>query len=158
MDKQFLEFWGNFLISLAQGQQHLEDLSRFLQGDFTATETLAQAFFKAYGLGSLKDRSPDFQTMWEKARQDFQESRGAFLHLLGGVPREDFTELRRRYEELQAQAADQKKTIQQLRLLLEEKGLDYRAVTRTFQELIKKQTQTVQDFFKGLADLQKKDP
>jgi uncharacterized coiled-coil protein SlyX len=155
VDKKFLEFWGNFLVSVAQGQQHLEDLTRLLQGDSAHTETLAEAFFKAYGLENLKEQ--DFQEMWEKSRQEFQESRRAYLHLLGGVPREDYTELEQRYKELQAQAAAQEETILQLRLFMDEKGLDYRAVTKSFQKLIKKQTQAVQDFFTGLAELQKKD-
>lgn len=155
MDKKFLEFWGNFLVGVAQGQQHLQDLTRFLQGDFTPTETLAHTFFKAYGLENLAER--DFQEMWEKSRQEFQESRRAYMHLLGGVPREDYTELEQRYKELQAKLVAQSKIIMQLRLLLRQEGLDYRAVTRGFQELIKKQTQTVQDLFSGLAELQKKD-
>jgi len=155
VDKKFLEFWGNFLVSVAQGQQHLEDLTRFLQGDFIQAETLAHSFFKAYGLENLQEQ--DFQEMWERARREFQESRRAYLSLLGGVPREDYAELEQRYEELQAQAAVQEETIQQLRLLLEENGLDFGAVTRSFQELIKKQTETVQEFFSDLADLQKKD-
>ncbi|MEJ2092733.1 MAG: hypothetical protein P8X65_11130 [Syntrophobacterales bacterium] len=149
MDKHFLEFWGNFLISVAKGQQQLEDLAGFLKGDFTQSENLAKIFFQAYGLESLQDRKPDFQSQWEKSIRDFRESYRAYLHLLGAVPRED-------YEALQAKVADQEETIMQLRLILEEKGLDYSAVTRSFQELLKKQTQTVQDFLSGLADLQKK--
>jgi len=155
VDKKFLEFWGNFLVSVAQGQQQLEDLTLFLQGDSAQTEALAHTFCKAYGLENLKKH--DFQEMWEKSRQEFQSSRRAYLSLLGGVPREDYTELEQRYKELQAQAAAQKETIMKLRLFMDEKGLDYRAVTRSFQELIKKQTQTVQDFFSDLAELQKKD-
>jgi hypothetical protein len=157
VDKKFLEFWGNFLIGVAQGQQRLEDLTRFLQGDFTQTETLTNIFFKAYGLENLKDQDTDFQKLWEQSRQEFQVSRRAYLSLLGGVPREDYAELEQRYEELQARATDQEEIIQQLRSLLEGKGLDYGAVTRNFQELIRKQTETVQDFFSGLTELQKKD-
>jgi hypothetical protein len=157
VDKKFLEFWGNFLIGVAQGQQHLEDLTRFLQGDFTQAEALTNIFFKAYGLENLKDRDADFQKLWEQSRQEFQVSRRAYLSLLGGVPREDYAELEQRYEELQARATDQEEIIQQLRSLLEGKGLDYGAVTRNFQELIRKQTETVQDFFSGLTELQKKD-
>lgn len=157
MDKKFLEFWGNFLIGVAQGQQHLEELTRFLQGDFTQTETLTNIFFKAYGLEKPKDRDADFQKLWEQSRQEFQVSRRAYLSLLGGVHREDYAELEQRYEELQARATDQEETIRQWRSLLEGKGLDYGAITRNFQELIRKQTETVQDFFSGLTESQKKD-
>ena len=148
MDKHFLEFWGNFLISVAKGQQQLEDLAGFLQGDFAKTENLAKIFFQAYGLENLTDKNPDFQNQWEKSKQDFQESYRAYLHLLGAVPRED-------YEELQAKVAEQEETIKNLRFLLEEKGLDYGTVTLKFQELIKNQAETVQDFLSSLVDLQK---
>jgi len=158
VDKHFLEFWGNFLISVAKGQQQLEDLAAFLQGDFAQSGNLAKIFFQAYGLENLKDKKPDFQDLWEKSKKDFQESYRAYLHLLGAVPREDYAKLEGRYKELQAKVADQEETIMQLRLILEEKGLDYSAVTKSFQELLKKQTQTVQDFFSGLADLQKNRP
>lgn len=158
MDKHFLEFWGKFLISVAQGQQRLEDLTEFLQGDFAPTENLAKIFFQAYGLENLTDSKPDFQDQWEKSKQDFQESHRAYLHLLGAVPREDYTKLAQRCKDLQAKVANLEVTIMQLRLVLAEKGLDYRAVTRSFQELLKKQTQTVQDFLSGLADQQKNRP
>lgn len=158
LDKKFLEFWGNFLVSVAHGQHHLEDLSRFLKGDVAENGTPTDIFLKAYGLENLKDRDPDFQKMWEKSRQEFQDSRRAYLRLLGGVPIEDYAELEQRYEKLQALGAAQEETIMlHLRLLLQEKGLDYRAATHSFQDLIKKQTQTIQDFLSGLADLQKKD-
>jgi hypothetical protein len=157
VDKKCLEFWGNFLTGVAQGQLHLKDLPRFFEGDVAENQTPTDIFLKAYGLENLNKQSPDFQKMWKKSWQEFQASHRAYLSLLGGVPREDFAKLERRYEEVQARAEAQEETIRQLRLLLGEKGLDYRAVTRSFQELIKKQTQTVQDFFSGLVDQQKKD-
>ncbi len=157
MDQNFLEFWGNFLISAAKGQQQLEDLTNFLKGDFAKTQGLTDSFLKAYGLENLDDRHPDFQKIWQKSKQDFQESHRTYLNLLGVAPREDYVELAHRCEELKTKVADQEETIKNLRLLLEEKGLDYGAVTLKFQELIKKQTETVHDFFSGLAEIQKKD-
>ena len=156
MDKHFLEFWGNFLISVAKGQQQLEDLASFLQGNSPKPDRLADIFLKAYGLENLNDRQSEFQKMWEKSKQDFQESYRAYINILGVVPREDYAELARQCEELQAKVADQEETIKYLRSLLEEKGLDYTVMTKNFQELVKKQAETVQDFFSALADLQKK--
>jgi uncharacterized coiled-coil protein SlyX len=150
VDQNFLEFWGNFLISVAKGQQQLEDLTNFLKGDFAKTQGLTDSFLKAYGLENLDDRHPDFQKIWQKSKQ-------AYLNLLGVVPREDYVELAQRCEELKTKVADQEETIKNLRLLLEGKGLDYGAVTLKFQELIKEQTETVHDFFSGLAEIQKKD-
>ena len=76
---------------------------------------------------------------------------------MGLAPREDYAELAQRCEELKEKVAEQEETIKHLRLLLEDKGLDYRAVTQEFQELIKKQAETVQEFFSGVTALSQKE-
>ena len=53
MDKHFLEFWGNFLISVAQGQQQLEDMDRWLKGGFANVQGLTDIFQEAYGLDQV---------------------------------------------------------------------------------------------------------
>jgi uncharacterized coiled-coil protein SlyX len=157
MDKHFLEFWGNFLISVAQGQQRLEDMDRWLKGGFAKVQGLTDIFQNAYGLDQLNQSTPDYPEIWKKAEQDFKDSYRAYLNLMGLAPREDYAELAQRCEELKEKVAEQEETIKHLRLLLEDKGLDYRAVTQEFQELIKKQAETVQEFFSGVTGLSQKE-
>ena len=40
MDRQFLEFWGNYLLSVARGQKQLEDVTRWIRGGFSGVEEL----------------------------------------------------------------------------------------------------------------------
>ena len=151
MDKHFLEFWGNFLISAAKGQQQLEDMTKWLTGGFAEVQGLTDMFQKAYGLDRLNETSADYLKIWKKAEMDFKESQRAYMKLMGLVPREDYAALADRLEELQEKVAAQEDTIKHLRLLLEDKGLGYQAATLEFQELIKKQAETVQEFFSGVT-------
>ena len=50
MDRQFLEFWGNYLLSVARGQKQLEDVTRWISGGFSGVEELTALFKKYYGL------------------------------------------------------------------------------------------------------------
>jgi hypothetical protein len=50
MDRQFLEFWGNYLLSVARGQKQLEDVTRWIHGGFSGVDELTALFKKYYGL------------------------------------------------------------------------------------------------------------
>lgn len=153
MDRQFLEFWGNFLLQVAKGQQQWETLIRGLQGGFFNLGPMTSMFQKAYGLEGLDQDSPDYMKMWKKAEEDFRDSFKDFLNLMGMVPRHEHAALALKYEELKEKVADQEETIKHLRLLLEDKGVDFGMATVEFQELIKKQTRQTQEFLQGLKDL-----
>ena len=89
---------------------------------------------------------------WQKAEEDFRESFKEYLNLLGMVPREEYAALARQYEELKEKVAEQEETIQQLRMLADEKGVGLAATTLEFQRLIKKQGEQFQKFIKGLGE------
>ena len=50
MDRQFLEFWGNYLLAAAKGQKQLEDMNQWLNQGFSGYEELTAMFKKFYGL------------------------------------------------------------------------------------------------------------
>ncbi len=89
MDRQFLEFWGNFLLNAAKGQQPLEDMGKWMGGRFTGFDALSNLFQKVYGLEKVEEESPDYLKMWTGAREDFTKSFKDYLALLGVVPREE---------------------------------------------------------------------
>jgi hypothetical protein len=60
-DPKFLEFWGNYLIAVAQGQKQLQSLSRWMHQNFQGWEDLTALFKKSYGLETLAPDSPAFQ-------------------------------------------------------------------------------------------------
>ncbi|MGA7876978.1 MAG: hypothetical protein WCA08_15070, partial [Desulfoferrobacter sp.] len=68
-----------------------------------------------------------------------------YLNLLGVVSRDEHLELMKKYEELKEKAASQEETIKYLRMLLgEAKGIDASQVTKSVDELVKKQTDQFQ--------------
>ena len=60
MDKNFLEFWGNFFINAAKGQQQLEDMGQWMSQGFKGFEELTAMFRKCYGLDQLSPDAPDY--------------------------------------------------------------------------------------------------
>ena len=54
MDKQFLEFWGNFMLNAAKSQKQLEDMAEWMKGGFTGFQDLTSMFEKVYGLKEVE--------------------------------------------------------------------------------------------------------
>jgi len=59
MDRQFLEFWGNFLLNAANGQKQLEDMTHWMKKGFSGFDELTDMFQRFYGLDGLPPDSPD---------------------------------------------------------------------------------------------------
>jgi uncharacterized coiled-coil protein SlyX len=152
MDRHFLEFWGNFLLQAAEGQKQLDDLAKWSKRGFINFGDFTTLFRQAYGLDQPKPDSPDYPEIWKKAEKDFRNSFQDYLSLLGVVPREDYVELARKYEELEGKLAEQDETIKHLRKLLSEKGLDYAVATLEFQKLLKKQGKQFQELMKDVGE------
>ena len=152
MNRHFLEFWGKALLEAAKSQKQLEDLAKWYQRGFLGFQDYTQLFKASYGLEEMAEDSPDYLNLWKKAEEDFRRSFKDYLNLLGVVPREEYTALARRYEELQAKVVEQEETIKNLRRLAEQKGLGSEASTLEFQKLIKKQGEQFQKFIQGLGE------
>jgi len=153
MDKQFLEFWGNYLIQVAKGQQRMDDLHQWMSRGLKGFEDLTSLFRKAYGLEEVRRDHPDFGKMWKEAEEKFRESYAESLKLYGMVPRSEHLELVRKYEALKEKCADQQETIAHLKALLEAGGADQNELMRSFQELARKQGDQFQKFMESLGTL-----
>ncbi len=152
MNRHFLEFWGKALLEAAKSQKQLEDLAKWLPRGFLGFQDFTQLFKTSYGLNEVAEDNPDYLALWKQAEADFRDSFKDYLNLLGGVPREDYAALARKYEELQEKVTEQAETIKQLRLLADEKGMGLEATTVEFQRLIKKQGEQFQQFLQGLGE------
>ena len=150
MDKNFLEFWGNFLINTAKGQKQLEDMAKWISQGFKGFEDLTAMFRKFYGLDHLDKDSLDDAKMWKKAREDFQKSFKDYFSLFDLVPREEYLSLVEKYEALKEKVATQEETIKHFRILLGEKMADQEAMVKGFQDLINKQSE---QFLKFMTDM-----
>lgn len=165
MDKNFLEFWGNYLFNLVQtgqklaGEKFYDDVFNFWSG-FMKKQNAANLFFvpssffetqldffcRLYGLKN--DPVPDYLAEAKKASEDFHKSLKEFISVFDVVPREEYAQLKKEYVELQEECEAQDKTIRQLRMKLLVKGAEEIGVASGTQEMIKTQT----DQFAALMD------
>jgi uncharacterized coiled-coil protein SlyX len=152
MNRHFLEFWGKALLQAAQSQKQLEDLAKWCQRGIFSFQDYTELFKTSYGLDQVEEDSPDYFAIWNKAAENFQESFKEYLHIFGVVSREEYAELARRHEALQAKVAEQEETIKLLRLLLEEKGLGLAATSLEFQRLVEKQGDQFQKLIQSLGE------
>ena len=152
MDRHFLEFWGNFLLQAAKGQKQLEDFAKWSKRGFVNFGDFTTLFRQAYDLEQPKQENPDYQAIWKKAEKDFRDSFQDYLSLLGVIPREEYVELARKYEKLEEKVAEQEETIQHLKKLLSDKGLDYAVVTLELQKVMKKQSEHFQELMKDFGE------
>jgi BMFP domain-containing protein YqiC len=152
MNRHFLEFWGKALLQAAQSQKQLEDLAKWCKHGIFSFQDYTQIFKTSYGLDQVGEDNPDYSSIWKKAEENFRESFKEYLNIFGVVPREEYSALARKYEELKEKVAEQEETIKLLRMLLEEKGLGLAATSLEFQRLIEKQGEQFQKLFQGLGE------
>jgi hypothetical protein len=146
VDKNFLEFWGNFLINTAKEQQRMEDLSKWMQQGFKGFDELTAMFNKFYGLEQMERDTPAYMETWKKASENFLQSFNDCIGLMGMVPKDKHLALIKKYEELKEKIAAQEETINHLRLLLEEKKTEsQKELVQGFQDLIEKQSKEFQE-------------
>lgn len=150
LDKHFLEFWGNLLLSIAKGQRQLDDVSRWMSQGMSGFHDLAAMFRQFYGIGSTP---PGGDEDWKAARDSFKEAYSAYLDTLGVVPKSDYMALKGRLEELQKKTDDQEAVLRKLRIELGQSSLAQGDVVRGFQELIQVQSEQFQELTESFTRL-----
>lgn len=146
MDKQFLEFWGHFLINAAKSQKQLEEMEKWLNEGLRGFENLTAMFRKFYGLNGLQEGTAEYLKTWENAANSLQKSYKEYLNLMGMVPKNEHLALIEKYEDFKQKVAEQAETIKHLRMLLDDKGsVDQADIVKGFQNLMEKQSKQFQE-------------
>jgi len=151
MDRQFLEFWGHYLLAAAKGQKQLEDMNQWLRQGFSGFEELTAMFKKVYGLERPSTENSDSAKAWETAAAGFRNSFNAYLDLMGVVPRDKYQALEQTCGLLQKKVADQEETIRVLRSLLTEEGTYQGETVKVLQNLVNKQSDAFETLMKSLT-------
>lgn len=159
MDRQFMEFWGNFMLNAAKSQKQIEDMTEWMKGGFTGFQDLTSMFKKVYGLNDVEKESPDYLKMWTGAQENFTKSFKDYLAMLGVAPRDEHLALVKKYEELKEKVASQEETIRHLRMLMSESKMEeHQELAGHFEELAKKQGEQFQKLMESFGQsLKKKD-
>ncbi len=153
MDKNFLEFWGNFLLSAAKGKKQVEDMNEWIGQGLKGFEDLSNMFQKSYGLDKTSKDDPDYIEIWNRASESFLNSFGNYLNLLGVVPRKEHLSLVEKYEKLKEKVVSQEETIKHLKKLLNTKSVDEGGILDGYQSLMEKQAAEFQELTKNLGHL-----
>lgn len=141
MDRKFLEFWGNFLLGAAKGQEQVETLGRLASEGARTFEQQLALFQKFYGLDKKPDPSSPYAEMWTKAASDFMKSYQEFMGLMGMVPRDDFEALSRENEALKKKVEDLEESLRRGEKRPGGKDMDPAEVVKGFEGLMKKQAE-----------------
>lgn len=136
MDRQFLKFWGNFLLQAAENQKRLEDLTRWMTGGFSGADDLNELFRSAYGLKPSSASGSIRTEAWEQAAAQFQKAFSEYLALFEAVPRSRYDALQREKEHLEKKAEEQANTLSKLRAQLAESRMAEGKVLSGFQQLM----------------------
>ena len=143
MDKQFLEFWGHFLINAAKGQKKLEDVSKWIKQGLQGFDELTAMVTQVYGLDHIEQNTPVTTDTWKTASEAFRKSFKEYLCLMAAVPQEEHLVLVQKYEKLKEKVASQEETIKHLRMLLNGKTA-HRDISKGFQDIIENQCEQFQ--------------
>jgi hypothetical protein len=163
MDHRFLEFWGNLLLQMAQGQKQWEEVIDWWQKGFAGFDEWNALLGKIYGVQPPRPESTDKNEVWEETLQVFQKSFQDTFNLLGYVPRADYERLQKKFDRLQEDHQLLKKksefleeTIRQLQTLLAAQTMDPAGMAKPLKDLISEQTNQFQRFMSGMIpDLKK---
>ena len=157
MDRNFLEFWGNYLLAAARGQKQLEDLNQWIRQGFSGFEELTAMFKKYYGLEQPRTEDSDTTQAWQNAAADFRNSLNAYLNLMGLVSKDKYRALEQKCTTLQEKVAEQEDTIKALRKLLAEEGTYQGETVKVFQDLVKKQADAFEALMQSIAPAAKEE-
>jgi len=140
MNRHFYEFWGTFFTNVAQGQKQLEEMTGWLQKGFAGANELNELFRRCYGLPSPKADDKQSAQMWRNAFDDFQHTLAQLAKQWGWVPQTEYQKVQGRCKSLEKQVQQQQTTIEELRALMEEKGLGYNELFQHLNRSIKEQS------------------
>jgi uncharacterized coiled-coil protein SlyX len=157
MDRQFLEFLGNFFLNAARGQKQLEELTRWIGGGFSGFDEFAHMFRKFYGMNGLTPASPDYARVWEKASENFWLSYREWLDLMSVIPKNEYQILEKKCAALEEKVAAQDESIRHLQGLLSEKGLPCADAVQGFLNMMEKQGHQFQELIDNMGSAFKKE-
>jgi len=157
MDRHFLEFWGNYLLSVARGQKQLEDMARWIHQGFKGTDEMTTMFKNYYGLEDYDRSNPESTSAWEKATVDFRKSFGDTFRSMGWISNEEYQTLKEENRALKNKLSAQDQTIKRLKSLLSQPVIDQNQTLNVLQDLIQKQGEEFQRLMTNLSPPTKND-
>jgi hypothetical protein len=150
MDSDFLELWGNLLLSAAKGQRQIEEINKWVSQGLKGFDDLSNMVLSFYGVENKDEDAPLDRDTWAKVRKGFLGSYYEYIKQMGMVPEAEYQALCAKYKELEKKSTEQEETIAYLKNLLRDKLIDPTKTVENFQGLINKQSERFQKLMQGL--------
>ena len=151
MDRQFYEFWGNFLINVAQGQKQVEEMSAWMKQGYAGADDLSTMFRRCYGLNAPDTGNAQDPQAWQEAVAEFQNGFAQFAAQWGWVPQEEHQQVLEKCAALEEQVQSQQATLKKLRDLLSQKGLGHTELLQHMQGSLKDQSDQFQALMESIG-------
>lgn len=158
MDRQFYEFWGNFLINVAKGQKQMEDMTAWMRQGYAEKNDLASLLRSCYNVSPTPDKTAQDSQGWQKAILDFDNAFNQFAKQFGWVAQSEHQKLIEKCDILEKKVQEQEATINRLRNLLAQKGLGHTELFEHLKDSIKEQTEQFNAFMETIGGTAKQDP
>ena len=158
MNRQFFEFWGNFFTQVAHGQKQIEDMNAWVQQGLTGARELNELFQRCYGLKLPQSDNSQASQIWQNAIQDFQQSFTQLAEQWGWVSRSEHQKVLDRCQELEKQVRQQQEAIEDLRALLQEKGLGHNELFQHLNKSLKEQSDQFHALMESINEAYKDKP
>jgi hypothetical protein len=100
MDKAFLEFWGNVFQNAAKGRNQMDDFTEMMKGATSCSQDMDELFRKFSDPEVIKQNAEEYFKVCRKAGEDFQDSMKELLSLMDLVPKKDYDEIKKKYDDL----------------------------------------------------------
>jgi hypothetical protein len=159
MDKNFLEFWGQFFMNAAQGQQQLENWNKWftqsMGGENPFLKTMSM--FKPQEIEKPKEAAPEIFEMTKKATDAYKEVFKATLSMFDMISKEDYTKLLNENEQLKEKIAQQQEMIQNVKKQSNNDSFDQEDVVSNLTEIVTNQTKQFQELMNQIGKYYKKD-
>jgi len=158
MNKQFYEFWGNYFLQLARGQQQIENLSALMKQGISGMNDLAALFRRSYGLTAPSTADNESETRpWQNAMADFQRSANQLAALWGWVPQAEHQRVVQDLETLKKKVKEQEAVIGHLRDLLNQEGRGHTMLVDHLKRSLDEQSQQFQSLMESIRKSYSKD-
>ena len=153
MDLQFLKFWTDAIRQSNTVQTLGDEISRWMKGDIKETDELYALFRKYYGLELGKDAFKDYENQLKELIGNFQNSFKEFFQMLGVVPRAEYDDLLRKYENLKKKVAGMEEALKELEKKLGVNAPNQPKDAGMFDEMIKAQTEQFQKIMNTFSEI-----
>jgi len=151
MDANFLEFWGNPLISIARCREQLDDMTCRAHQDFPGADDPSSLLGMTCGLNHFPHAPTGKAGLREETLDRFHQSYREHLKLLNVVPRTDYAALQKENDSVERKIVELEGVVGNLRRLLAGKihavpGVAMDEFQSTFPDYLEKLQQLMTSF------------